>query len=375
VTEFTEAVTLGSVGPRDVVIPSYALEPAEVFGNPGPTASGYDDLDLEGPVHVPDPFTVRTLDDVINERQWGPDVEPVIDPLFLGGTPAFPEPRPPSPAPFRNFHSWKRAHTPSSPPAQSASAIQNTSRTPASTFRSDSVGAPRDPGGNLGGGKARFYKKGTLQVPPHLSNSQNRRSLSAGTTESTHNRDPPYQMAPAEMDSPLTEFSVSDLLAGSIASASSTVTPSKATSTFGGGGNPPPFKSAKTATARKQKRSTDQKGPYRIVAVNNSTNCHQCRRTTQHPKMSCRACTKHYCILCVVKRCAPLCRFEIRSYLGRILSTKLGITTSSFTNSRRTLIALLVSTHATVLPAVTREERLMLQQGTSSLMGKPWLNC
>jgi len=48
------------------------------------------------------------------------DVETVIDPLFLGGTPAFPEPRPTSPAPFR----WKEARTPSPPPVQSASAIQ-----------------------------------------------------------------------------------------------------------------------------------------------------------------------------------------------------------------------------------------------------------
>lgn len=319
VTEFTEVVGLGPL-----VTPSYVLEPAEVFGGSGPTPSGYGDLDLDGPVHVADPFTVRTLDDVINERQWGPEVETVIDPLFLGGTPTFPEPRPPSPAPFRDFHSWKRARTPS--PHRDTSAVQSTSRTPASTSGSDFVGTLRDPGGNLGGGKARFYKKGALQIPPHLSNSQHRRSVSAETTESTRtNRHrPPDQVASADIGSPLTEFSVSDLLGASL---SSTVTHSEATTTVDEGATmisgwsrtPSRVNSIKTATARKQKRSTDQKGPYRIVAVNERTNCHQCRRTTQHPKMSCRACVKQYCILCIVKRCAGLCWSKIRSYLSPTL--------------------------------------------------------
>ena len=315
VTEFTEAVPLGSVGPHDVVIPSYAMGPAEVFGSSSAVLSGYSDLDLEGPVHIADSFTVRTLDDVINERQWGPDVETVIDPLFLGGTPPFPEPRSPSPTPFRDLHLLKRAHTSSPPLPQSASAIPSTSRTPASTSGSDSVGTPRDSGGILGGGKAKFYKKGTLQVPPHLSNSQHRRSLSAGTAESTRtNRYPPLdQVVPAEMDSPLTEFSASDLLAGGITSVPSAATPSEATSTVGEGttvingwsGAPPRVNNTKRTTAGKQKRSIDQKGPYRIVAVNESTNCHQCRNTTSHPKMSCRACAKRYCVMCIVKRCAP----------------------------------------------------------------------
>jgi len=305
VTEFAETAALGSVGPHDVVTPSYTLEPAEVFGSSGSVPPGYGDLDLEVPVHVTDPFTVRTLDDVINERQWGPDVETVIDPVFLGGTPAFPEPRSPSPMPFRDFHSLNRTDPSSPPPVQSASAIPSTSRTLASTSLSDSGGIP-------GGGKARFYKKGTLQVPPHLSNSQHRRSLSAGTAEDPH--PPPDQLAPAEMDSPLTEFSASDLLAGGITSVSSTATPSGVTGTLdedttvinGWSGSPPRINNTKRATAGKQKRGAGQKGPYRIVAVNESTNCHQCRRTTPHPKMSCRACTKHYCILCIVKRCASL---------------------------------------------------------------------
>jgi len=317
VTESTEAVALGSVGPHDVVNPSYTLGPAEVFGSSGSVPSGYGDLDLEGPVHAADQFPVPSLDDVINEQ---PDVETVTGPLFLGGTLAFPEPRPPSPTPFRDVHLWKRARTSSPPLVQSASAIPSTSRTPASTSGSDSVGIPRDSGGILGAGKAKFYKKGTLQVPPHLSNSQHRRSLSAGTAESirTNRYPPPDQVAPTEIDSPLTEFSASDWLAGGITSVSSAATPSKSTSTVeegttvinGWSSAPPRVNDTKRPTVGKQKRSAGQKGPYRVVAVNESTNCHQCRRTTPKPKMSCRACAKQYCILCIVKRCASLYRFK-----------------------------------------------------------------
>ena len=269
VVEFAGAAALDSVAN-----PSYALEPAEVFGNSAPPPS-YGDLDLEGSAHVTDPFTVPTMDDVINLSQWGPDAGTTIDPSLLGGTPAFSEPRSPSPAPtpFRDFHSWRKARTPSPPLVRSASS------------GSDPSESPRNPEADLGGRKAKFYKKGTLQIPPHLSNSQRRSG--ATMTDGTHISDHTSsdEVAPAEIDSPLTELSTSDLLVSGIASV------------------PPRV----NATSRNRESSIGNRGLHRIVAVNESTNCHQCRRTTPHPKMRCRACTKHYCILCIVKRYAPPC--------------------------------------------------------------------
>jgi hypothetical protein len=161
-----------------------------------------------------------------------------------------------------------------------------------------------------------------LQIPPYLSNSQRRRSVSMKMTESTHiSRHPsPDQVGSTEINSPLTEPSGSDLLVSGITSTSSIATPSEATSTVdedataigGWSGTPPPrVNIIKTATARKKQSSIDQKGSYRIIAVNESTNCHQCRRTTPHPKMRCCACTKRYCILCIVKRCVPPCWSQV----------------------------------------------------------------
>lgn len=310
VTEFTNAAALNSVGSQDVVSLPHTFTPAEVFGNSGPVPPGYGDIDLEGPAHVTDPFTTLTIDDVINHQPWGPDPGAAINPSLINGAPAFSEPRSPSPAPtFRDFHSWKRPHTPSPLPALPALTNRLPSRTPASMFGSDSAKTPRNSEGTSGGGKAKFYKKGTLQAPPHLSSSQRRRSVSAKTTESIHtSRHPsPDQVALAETGSPLTEFSATSM--------SSVMTPIEVTNAVGESpmvvgrwsGTPSHRASTKTVTARKRKSATDQKGPYRIFAVNESTHCHQCRRTTSHPKMRCRACTKHYCILCIVKRCALPC--------------------------------------------------------------------
>ncbi|KAF9645314.1 hypothetical protein BDM02DRAFT_596360 [Thelephora ganbajun] len=313
VTEFIEPAAMSSVGPHDEVSPSYALDSAKALGN-SDISPGYGDPDLGRAVHVTDPFTVLTMDDVINHQPWGFDAETVIDPSLLGGTTTFSEPRSPSlaPTPFRDFHSWKRTRTPSPPLTHSVPTILIPLRTSASTSGSNSAQTLRYSQGNLGGGKAKFYKKGTLQTPPHLSNSL-RRSVSGKTTENTHNGRhlSSDQMAPAEMDSPLTELSTSNLFVSGTTSTSSIATPSEAANAVGedatvidsGSDTPPPRGgSIKTSIARKQKCGTNNKGPYRIIAVNESTHCHQCRRTTPHPKMHCYACTKHYCILCIVKR-------------------------------------------------------------------------
>lgn len=279
--DLIEAAALNAMSLQDVAIPSYPLGPAEVVGNSG-SAPPDGDLDLEGAGHRMDPFFVPTVDDVINGTTWGGGVGIALDPRFFGGAPTFSEPRypSPSPAPFRDFHSLRRTRTPSPHPTQSALAIRIPSHAPASTSRSDRAENLGDPTCNLGGGKAKFYKNGALQAPPHLSSSQRRRSASTGATESTHtSRYPsPDQMAPPGMDSPLTELSASDL--------------------------PPP---RVTVAARNQKSGVGQKQPYRNVALKEGTNCHQCRNTTLTPKMCCRACSKRYCVVCIVKRCVPLC--------------------------------------------------------------------
>lgn len=314
VTEFIEPAALSPVGLHDAVSPSYALDSTAVLGNSALTPTpGYGDLDLEGAVHVADPFPVLTMDDIINHQPWGLDAQTMIDPSILGGTPAFSEQHSPSPAPtpFRDFHGWKRARTPSPPPTQPALTV----RVPPCTSTSNSPQILGGIEGNLGGGKARFYKKGTLQAPPHLSNSQRRRSASAKTSDSIHITRRSSSDQVTSTDSPLTEFSASEFLASGVTSTSSFATPSEAvnpvdedTTAIGSGSvTLPRVNSIKAVTGRKQKSSTNKKGPYRIVAVNEGF-CHQCRRSTSHPKMSCRACPKHYCILCIVKRYAPSCR-------------------------------------------------------------------
>lgn len=383
VTEFIEPTALTPVGPQDADTPPYALDSAAMLGDPDPTSTpDYGNLGLEGPVHVIDPFTVLTMDDVINNQPWNPNAETTVDPSMLGGTPAFSEPHSPSPAPtlFRDFPSWKRARTPSPPLIQPALTIRTPSRISTSTSGSNSAQTRGDAEGNLGGGKARFYRKGTLQTPPHLSSSQRRRSVSAKTSESIRIARQPALDQMASVDSPLTELSALDPLASSAAPALSTATTSEAVgvdedATVIGSGSctpPPRVNTFKTPTARKQK-STGKKGPHRIMAANES-NCHQCRRTTLHPKMRCRACNKNYCIWCIIKRCAPLCRFQVCPRLDCALFIELGITTSSFISSRRILIVLPASTPATAPSAVTGERRSILRLGTSSSTRKPWLN-
>lgn len=310
VTEFIEPAALISVGPHNAVSPSYALDSTAALGNSDPTPTpGYNDLDLEGSIHVTDPFIVLTMDDVINHQPWGPNAETMIDPSILCGTPAFLEPRTPSPAPtpFRNFHS-RRARTPSPPPTQSTLTIRVPSHTSTTMSGLNSAQTVGNAGGNSGGGKAKFYKKGTLQAPPYLSNPQRRRSVSAKTSESIQigRLLSPGQTAFA--DSPLTELSASEFLAGVIMSTPSIATPDEDAIVIGSGSDTPPPRAntVRTVAARKQKSSTDN-GPYRIIAVNEITCCHQCRRSTSHPKMHCRACLKLYCILCIVKRWAPPC--------------------------------------------------------------------
>lgn len=375
VTEFIEPAALSSASPHDAASPSYALDSTAALGNSDPTpAPGYGDFDLEGTVHTADPFTVPTMDDVINHQPWGPDAETMIDPSILSGTPAFSGPRSPSPAPtpFRDFHSLKRARTPSPPLTQSTLAIRIPPR--AST--------PGHSEGNLGGGKAKFYKKGTLQTPPHLSNSQRRRSVSAKTSESIYISRKPSPSQTMSAGSPLTELTASDLLVSGVASTSSIATPSEAANAVDEdatviGSWPdtlPRANSVKTVRAGKQRSSTDEKGPYRIVAVNEVACCHQCRRSTPHPKMHCRACAKLYCIICIVKRCAPACLFQVHPCLYHTLFIKLDTTISSSTSSRRTLIVLPASIPATAPAAATRERRFTPRRGTSNLTRKPWLN-
>ncbi|KAF9779891.1 hypothetical protein BJ322DRAFT_348629 [Thelephora terrestris] len=248
-----------------------------------------------------------TMDDIINYQPWGPSIETMIDPALLSGTPAFSEPRFPSPAPapFRDFHSRKRPRVHSPPPVHPALRIRIP---PASTSQSNSAKSVRDSEGNSGGGKAKFYRKGTLQTPPHLSNSQGQRSVSAKTTPSTHVS---RHLSPDHaLDSPLTELSAWGPLASGTASTSSVALSSGMANivdddtTFinSDSGTPPRVTSAKATTSQNRKRSTNTEGPYRIVAVNENAFCHQCRRSSLHPKMSCRTCAKLYCILCIVKR-------------------------------------------------------------------------
>jgi hypothetical protein len=312
-TEFIGPAAMSSVGPYDEIIPSYALDSAGVLENPHPSP-GYGLLGLDGVAHVTGPFADTKMGDVFSHHQWEPDAGAMIDPSLLGGTPAFSEPRPPSPAStqFRDFHSWRGRRTPSPPLTQSALTIFIPPHT--STSDSNSARNPRDSRGSLGGGggggKAKFYKNGALQNPPHLSNSQSRRSMSA------HASRRPSLEESLEIDSPLTELSVSGLLTSGTASTSSLATPSEAANTADEdatdigtrSGTPPPrVHSVKTSTSQGQKGSTNREGPYRIVAVNANTYCHQCRRNTPHPKMCCRTCPKLFCILCIVKRCAPPC--------------------------------------------------------------------
>ena len=314
VTEFIEPGALSSMDPHNAASPPYALDSVATLGSPDPTPTpGYDDPDLEATIHVTDPFTVLTMDDVINQQPWGPNAETMIDPSILGGTSAFLEPRSPSPAPtlFRDFHSRKRAHTPSPPLTQPTLTIRVPSRDSTSTSGLNPAQIPGNSGSNLSGGKAKFYKKGTLQAPPHLSNSQRRRSVSVKTSESIHTS---RQLSPgqtASPDSPLTELSAPDFLASGVWSTSSIATPGEAANAvdedatvIGSGSGTPPLRAngAKTVIARKQKTNTCKKEPYRIVAVNAVASCHQCRRSTPHPKMHCRACPKFYCIWCIVKR-------------------------------------------------------------------------
>jgi hypothetical protein len=366
VTEFIEPAAIGSVGPHDEVTPSYSVDSADVLGSSHPS-SGSGNFGLGGTAHLTaDPFALMTMDDVINQP-------PAIDPSLLGGTPAFSEPRSPSPTltTFRDFRSQKKAQTPPPHPALKI-------RVPgglASTSGSNSAKTSGDPVGNLGGGTAKFYKNGELQTPPYLSNSQNQRSRSAKATLSIH----PGCYSSLEVDSPLTEFDSSDMLTNIAASTSSIATHSgevdtadeEATVISNRSSTPPP-RPTKTTTARKQKSSTNQKGPYRTAAVNESSNCHQCRRTTTHPKMKCRTCTKHYCILCIVKRCVPSCWLYVHPGLDCIL--ELGIMISNSTSSRRISIVPLASTDATALPAVKGGVKFMSRHGISSLMQKRWLN-
>ena len=324
VTEFIEPAALNSASSHNTASPSYALNSAEMFGSSDPTP-GCDDIELEGAGHIPDPFAVPRIDDVIDNQPWEPDAETTINPSLLGGTTAFSEPRFPSPAPtpFRNFHS-QRTRTPSPPPTRSVLTV----RIPTRVSGSNLVQTSRDIEGNVGGGKAKFYKKGALQAPPYLSNSQRRRSVSAKTTESTHTsrRSSLDQVASAEINSPLTELSVSDMPANGVPS--SIVTPSEVTNSADGdftvidswSRTPSPRdESIKTSTTRKKKSGTDQKGPYRIVAVNENSSCHQCRHATPHPKMHCRTCAKRYCIMCIVKRYASPCWSQVHPRLDGIL--------------------------------------------------------
>ena len=299
VAEFIEPAAIACVGPHDEVTSSFPVDSTEVLGN-SQQPPGFGDLGLEGTVPAPDPFAVMTMDDIINQQPWGPNTETVIDPALLGGTPAFSEPRSPTPAPatFRDFHSRKRLRASSPPPLR----VRIPSH--ASTSQSNSARTARDLEGNQGGGKAKFYKKGTLQTPPHLSNSQSRRSASAKTTPSNHASG--HLSLDQVPDSPLTELSAWAPLAGGNASTSSIASSSEVANIVDDTGsdsdNPPRVTSAKTATSQKQKSTTNTKGPYRIVAVNKSSYCHQCRRATPHPKMTCRTCAKLYCILCIIKR-------------------------------------------------------------------------
>ena len=372
------------MGPHDSVTPSYVLDPATILGNSDPTptpAPDYSNLGLEGAAHVLDPFTVLTMDDVINNQPWGPEPEPAIDPSILGNTPVFSQSHlpPSSPTPFRDFHSWKRVRTASPPLTEPALAIQVPPGASASASGLSTIRTPREVESDLGGGKAKFYKKGTLQTPPHLSSSQRRRTVFA-KTPGISGQVSPAQVASA--NSTQSEFSAPDFLATSTTSTSSLAAPNEATNIIeedatvisSGSGSRPRLNRARAATSGKEKNRAGQKGPYRIVAVNEPASCHQCRNSTPHPKMRCRACPKLYCIWCIVKRCAFLCRFQVQPRLDRGLFIEPGITTLNSTNSRRTLIVPHALMPATARAAVTREGRSMFRRDMSRSTRKLRLN-
>ena len=307
--ESVEPPVMDSVDPPNEVTPTRTLESAGVFGSPHPPP-GYCDLDFGDAAHVTDQFVVPTMDDVINHRPWGLETEAMIDPSLLVGTSTFRDPRSPSPtSPLRDLHSWKRTRTPSPSFIQSASTTRVSQRDSASKL--NATNATGNPEGSSGGGKAKFYKKGALQTPPHLSNSQNRRSTSAKTIEGTQASYPPssYYVVPPEVYSPLTDLSISEMFASGSGSTPSISTPSELVDedaiVVGSRSGTPALRlnGAKTAAARKQK-NTNNKGPYRTVALNAKSFCHQCRNSTTNPKMHCNTCSKLYCVLCIVKRCA-----------------------------------------------------------------------
>ena len=366
VTEFINLTAVGSVGPHNEVTPSYSVDSVDMLRNSHPSPPGNGDVDLEGTAHLADPFPPMTMDDVINQ--------PGIDPAFLEGAPVFSEPRQPSPAPtpFRNFHSGQNARL-SSPPTLSV-------RIPlASTSTSNSANTPRDSAGKPSGGKPRFYRKGKVQTPPHRSISQSQKGKSAKATPSTHPSRLPSlaRNLSLEIESPLTEFTASDMNVNGAALTWPVTTPSEAANTAdeettvigsGTSTSSPRVFSVKTTTEQKQKNNINAKGPYRIVAANGDTNCHQCRRTTSHPKMKCRNCTKGYCILCIVKRCVHSGWLQVHPGLDCILEP--GTTISNSTSSRMISIVPLASTTATALVVVTRERRCTSRHGISSLMLK-----
>jgi hypothetical protein len=263
--EFIEPAAMASVGPHDEVTPSFAVDSSEALENWKYSDYGY--LSLEGTVPAPDPFPVMSMD-LFSQRSYESNVEATIDPALLRHAPAFSEQRSPTPdfSPFNNSYSRNIPHTSS----------------PASTPR------------NFEG---KFYKRGTLQTLSHRSNSQSRRTTSPKTNPSA-SRQLSSNQAP---DSPLAELSASDN-----ASTSSHVSPTEVVNIADNADSDsdtlPSVTSAKTPTSQKQKSGTNTKGPYHIVAVNKSSHCHQCRRATPHPKMTCRTCARLYCILCIVKR-------------------------------------------------------------------------
>lgn len=305
--ESINPAAIASVGPHDGMTSSFAVDSTEVpwtWQHP----SDYANLGLEGPFPVvADQFAPMTMDDMFRQQPWDSKIGGTINPALLRRTPAISELRSPTPAltPFHDFHSRRRPQL--SSPARSVIRIPH-----ASTSRNFE--------GSQGGGKAKFYRKGTSQTSPHLSNSQSQWSVYAKTTPSASSQPSPNQVP----DSPFTEFNASNPLASSNTSMSSIAPSSEVANIVDDSGSssdtpPPRVTSTETATSQKQRSITNAKGPYRIVAVNAKSYCHQCRRSTPHPKMTCRACAKPYCIMCIVKRYArsvlmqDLARFRLNS--------------------------------------------------------------
>ena len=313
-TEFMEPAAMESVGPHDEVTPSYVVGSTEVLRDS--RSPDFGDLDLEDPVQAVDPFAVMTMDDVINHQPWGPDAETMIDPSLLGGAPTFPEPRCPSPAPtpFRNFPS----RTPASP-SPPTSTIQIPLHTSASGLNSTQTTESFE--SNSGRGKAKFYKKGALQAPPHLSNSRNRGS---DVSTKVSPPPPPQRMGSMEINSPLTELTASDSFVNGapftspIASSSESAYRTGEDGTVIGNESSASPHSTNNRTAALRKWQNSKKVPYRTAAANKRTFCHQCRNATTNPKMECRACKKRYCILCIIKRCAQLCQLRVHSSLNYV---------------------------------------------------------